>query len=448
MKKLVMLLIVIAAMAMMVPMVGAQGPSVYDSSIQVQNLDAANTANIVVEFYNQDGTIAHSFSDTVSASGSNTYFPLSVAAGFDGSVVVSSDREVAAIVNVIADNFAFGSSYGGFDGGAEVISLPLIMRGNSGFNTWFNVQNAGGTAATINVDYADSACAEGPITIQPGAAHTFDQATFSCLGSTYVGAATVTGNSGSQLVATVMEAGSQAPLLNLLSYNGFTTGSTELVAPLVQFNNSGFTSGFSIQNAGGTATDVTVSFTPGAGNPGTACTETISIAPGSSQTFGLFAFTLTGSNNTTCTRGERFIGSAEVTTNSASQDLVGIVNQINFAYFGSAYNAIDPAAATNTVVMPLIMGQNSGFFTTWNLANVGGSSTNVSCTYSNSAVTSNQTLGAGEAWTLDHNNLFGGTYVGSATCTADGAGIIVAVVNEFTFTNNADLLFTYNAVNR
>ena len=81
MKKLVMLLIVIAAMALMVPIVGAQAPSVYDSSIQIQNLDTGNTANIVVEFYNQDGTIAHSFSDTVAAAGSNTYFPLSFCSG-------------------------------------------------------------------------------------------------------------------------------------------------------------------------------------------------------------------------------------------------------------------------------------------------------------------------------------------------------------------------------
>ena len=373
---------------------------------------------------------------------------LSVAAGFDGSVVVSSDREVAAIVNVIADNFAFGSSYGGFDGGAEVISLPLIMRGNAGFNTWFNVQNAGGTAASVTVDYAGTACSEGPIMIQPGAAHTFDQASNTCLGGTYVGAATVTGASGDQLVATVMQAGSQAPLLNLLSYNGFTSGSTELVAPLVQFNNSGFTSGFSIQNAGGASTDVTVTFTPGAGEPGTACTETFTIAAGDSETFGLLAFTLGGSASTTCTQGQQFIGSAEVTANSASQDLVGIVNQINFSNFGSAYNAINPSEATDTVVMPLIMGQNSGFFTSWNLANVSGSSTNVSCTYSGSGVTSNQTLAAGQSWTLGHNDLFGGTYVGSATCVADGSGIIVAVVNEFTFTSSADLLFTYNAINQ
>lgn len=181
MKKFIVLFtVIVSALVLMVATAAAQ-PTTYDSGFQVQNLgDGAATVNIT--FYNQDGSVEAQVDDSIALNGSKTYFPLpgGVSSGFDGSVVISSDQPVAAITNVLGDGFDYGASYGGFDGGAGSVNLPLIMRNNGGFSTWFNVQNTGASATSVTVSYANSDCTE-TASIQPGAAATFDQSTNTCL---------------------------------------------------------------------------------------------------------------------------------------------------------------------------------------------------------------------------------------------------------------------------
>ena len=339
-------------------------------------------------------------------------------------------KPVAAITNVLGDGFDFGASYGGFDGGADVVNLPLIMKGNSGYDTWFNVQNTGASATTVTVTYADTSCSENA-EIQPGAAATFDQATNGCLSSGYVGAATATASAGGEIVATVLETGPQ-----LYAYNGFTSGSENVVMPLVQGNNSGFQTGIQVQNTGNTATNVELTYSPVAGG-GSVCTESHNIGAGASATYFL---------GSACNApGVTFVGSASVTNNSAGTDLVAIVNQTNFTNYGSAYNGFDPSTATESLVMPLIMDRNSGFFTGFNIMNVGSSAT-VTCSFSGSAVEYSATLAQNEAGNDVQDGKIAANYVGSAECSAPG-GAIIAVVNELGSSSTSDLLFTYEAFN-
>lgn len=445
MKKLLLVLIAALALLVFVATVGAQGGLSYDTGFQVQNLDSSNTANIVITYYNKDGTVNTNVPDTISAGSSKTYFPIDASAGFDGSAVISSDTTVAAITNVLGNGSAFGASYGGLDQGAQIVSLPLIMKENSGFSTWFNVQNAGSSAATVNISYAGSACTDSA-TIQPGAAATFDQETNSCLPSGYVGAAEVDAGTGGSVVATVMEVGTTT----LFAYNGFVGGSQNPVIPLVNANNSGFITGIQIQNTEGTTSNVTISYTPVSGG-GTACTETLSVPGNSSVTFALNAFTFGGSTSN-CVLGATFVGSGEVTGNSASVELVGIVNQLNQSTNkGSSYNAFDPSGATDEVVMPLIMDRNSGFYTGFNVQNVGGGNTVVTCDFASNdgSVTdsvSSPSLTPGDAFNdLQLNSLANG-FVGSAVCNATGSVPIIGVVNELG-SGSGDQLFTYEGFN-
>ncbi len=448
MKKLIVLLVLVASLLLIISVAGA-APISYDSGFQVQNL-SSNTADVTITFYKQNGDIAYTISDdSIAGNDSKTYFPLpdGVGSGFNGSVVISSGEPVASIANVLGDGFEFGASYGGFEGGADEINLPLIMKGNAGqYDTWFNVQNAGASDVDVSVEYAGTACSEDFAGLKPGAAHTFNQATNGCLPAGYVGAALVTASSGGSIVATVIETGNET----LFAYNGFNSGSDMPVMPLAQFNNVGYHTGIQIQNTGGSATDVTVSYSPAAGSPGTACTETQTVAAGNSGTFGLFAFSLTspvGSN--TCNFGERFIGSASVTGNSAGNDLVAIVNQTNFTNYGSSYGGFNVADATSNVTMPLIMDRNAGFYTGFNVMNVGDSATTVNCTFSNDAYTVNASVPAGGALNdLQLNKMSTVPYVGGGTCTASGGGSIIAVVNELGNSTSADLLFTYEGFNQ
>jgi hypothetical protein len=322
------------------------------------------------------------------------------------------------------------------------------MKANSGFSTWFNVQNTGMAATGVTVSYAGQPTCDQNATIEPGAAATFDQSAHGCLPNGYVGAATVTADSGGTIVTAVMQVGPDL----LFAYNGFTGGSTGPVIPLVNANNSGFITGIQIQNAGASDTDVTIEYTPVSGL-GTACSETKTVEAGSSATFALYAFTLGGDPNPgtdNCAMGATFVGSAAV-SQTGGEPLVGIINQLS-SDKGSAYNAFDPAGASGVVVMPLIMDRNSGFYTGFNVQNVSATTTTVTCQFTSTdgSVTDSVTsgsLGEGDAFNDIQLNQLADGFVGSAVCTANSAGAdIIGVVNQL-FNGPGGLFFTYEGFN-
>lgn len=427
---------VLIAASPMAPMAGAF--TSYTSGFQVQNL-SATTANITITYYKQDGTTATTASDTIAGNGAKTYYPVHAAAGFNGSVVIASDQQIASVVNVLASGSVHaGASYVAAMQGGTTVSLPLLMKNNgaSPYNTWFNVQNTGSADATVNVAYSDGTTA-GPFTVKPGAAHTFDQSIETH--SVKVFSANVT--STQPVAVAVIE---ENPSI-MFAYSGFTGGATNPVMPLVNANNSGYVTGIQIQNAGGSSTAVTLSYNPS--SAGTACTETQTIPAGQSKTFALGAFA-TGANST-CTALAKFVGSAQVTGNTAAQSLVAIVNQLKPGINGEAYGGFNPASATKTVVMPLIMDRNSGWFTGFNVMNVGAAATTVTCTFSGTAYTINTgSLAPGKAYTAIQNNQIASGYVGSGTCTATNSGDkIVAVVNEVK-NLPGDNLLVYEGINK
>ena len=448
-RKFIVLLAIVLIAAFGVTSAFAAPDLNYTSCFQVQNLDGSTTANVMISYYEQGNPTPVEVSDNIPASGSVTYCPLSaVSSGFDGSVVISANVEVAAIANVSGSNggdpsnfSSYNASYAGFTAGATTVNLPLLFQNNSGFDTWFNVQNTSSTdTATVTVNYSDGT--NNAASIGPGQSHTFRQADETHTQAVFAGTIT----SDQPVVATVLEVG-PTNLPMLFGYNGFTSASTNPVMPLVQANNSGYTSGIQIQNTGGAASDVEITYVPA--SVGTQCTETMTIDPGASETFALTAWDNADSNaSNDCVNGETFIGSASVTANSASVGLVGIVNQHAFgANKGASYGAFNPADATGTVVMPLIMDRNSGYWTGFNVQNVGTSQTTVSCTFANTSYTASGTLDPGEALNDIQDGAIANGYVGSAVCTSDNGEPIIGVVNELQPGGSSDTLLTYEAAN-
>jgi hypothetical protein len=462
---------------------GFAKPQNYDSGFQVQNLSSDTDANITMTFYNRNGTVDLTVNDSIDMGGSNTYFPLTddpgnpngfptgsgdVSDNFDGSVVISSNTEIAAIANLGADSLLFGASYNGFSAGSPDVALPLLMYDNYGFDTWISVQNTGTSTTDITVDYSDgdSTTVTG---VAPGAAAKFDQMTESHA-SGWVGSATAStsdGGSGS-IAATVIQEGPAT----LYAYGGFPSGSTNPVMPIYQANNYGYHTGIQVQNLGGSASDVTVTFTSGLA--GTTCTETRSINAGKSLSFGLYVHhpSFVDPNpgslvSETCTQGEWFVGSATVTGNSNGVDLAAVVNQTNFgASKGSLYNGFDPGSATTTVLAPLVMDRNYGFGTGLTLVNAGGGTIaagDIACTFVSSSgahadvnASNPDPLDPGEAWSMIHGNAgspldvpLGNGFVGSGTCTGPGGSQLFGIVNELgDGTYPGDTLFTYEGTNQ
>jgi hypothetical protein len=410
----------------------------YTSGIQVQNLNTTSQANVSLTFYKEDGTVDTTISDTIAANGSKTYFgaTLAVSQGFKGSAVISSNQPVGAISNMLNSSFTAGAAYVGTGQGSTSVQLPLLQRGNSGFNSWISVQNAGNAAATVQINYSTGTTANASIPV--GSAKTFIQA-LEQHGDAKVFSGVITSNQ--PVVAVVV----QEDPKTIFAYTGFTAGSTNPVMPLINANNAGYVTGAQIQNVGNQATEVTVSYTPSL--VGTACTETQTIPANSSRTFSLFAFA--SGANSTCAPGSRFVGAARVTSNSASQPLAAVVNQLLIGTNGEAYGSFDAATATNKVVMPLIMDRNSGYFTGFNIMNVGDVATNVNCTFSNTNYTYSATnLQPGAATTDLQQDKIAAGYVGSGTCTATASGArIVGVVNELQAGATTDQFLVYEGIN-
>jgi hypothetical protein len=428
----------------------------YSSGFQVANLSSTDEANIVITYYPQGTGSAVPVTDTIPAGGSVTYATIHTAAGdpFNGSVVVSSDQPVAAIANTLGNGASYGAATGGFSAGSTSFSLPLVMCNNNGFDTWFNIQNAGSSTANVTINYipglsgtADSDTA----TIEPGRALTFDQKSGSSgteakcdagLGTTFVGAATIT--SDQPIVATVMQI-SETGFNVLMGYNGFTGGSDDVRAPLIMQANSGFYTGIQVQNAGTVSTTVTIDYAADTSGTGTVLADDV--------------FTLDpGEANTILHSGtETYIGAATVTSDNG-EPLVAIVNQVlPTGPYGTAYEAFAASDATSNVNVPLVMANNSQYYTGIQAQNVGSSDVTVTISYGPNG--SGTFAPADEVFTLTPgasetriqnsvgvvNDWTGQTYVGSASVTATGP--IVVIVNEFAPFAGMDQFYTFAAFN-
>ncbi len=454
--RVVLILALVAIAVGLSPMTAKAGAfASYASSIQLQNLDG-DTSTVNLFFYDKNGNEVANVVDTLDAYGQKYWYPLPAEVGdtFDGSVVVTSTTNVASISNIVGGNGTASAAYIAESAGALTVTLPVLMKANGAFSSWFNVQNAGSDVADITVTYSDGTT-NSFADLAKGAAHTFDNAAETH--NSKIFAATVT--SDQPIVVTVILESTRV----LFAHNGFTAPSTEPVMPLINIQPSkSIQTGVNLANAGDAETTVTVAYTPAVNSAGTAlgtyCEETQTIPAHQYKTFALVAFS-TSANSTVpttadCVKGALFVGSARVIDNTASQPLAIVVSQLTGTQNGSAYNAFDPTAATGTFVTPLVMDRNNStlkLFTTINMMNVSETlSTKIKCTFTNTTYTwESGTLEPGQGTTAFQNNVIAAGYVGGATCTAETSGAqIIAVVNEAAdIATTNDLVLTFEAIN-
>ncbi len=444
MKKFFSFLLAIALVLVILPVSGvhAQLPAAYESGIQIQNL-AAEEGDITLTFFNLQGFVVGIATEKIDPNGSLNFYrgTMPITPGFDGSVVVASNVPTAGISNLVglqAGNkpITYGA-FSAFSEGSPTVFLPTLMKNNYGYDTFFYVQNLGEADATVNIAYSDGLNIQ--LTgIKPGAAKAVRQTDEAHAGKVF--SATLTADQ--DIAVTVAQTGP-----TLLTYNGFGAGTVYPIMPLFQANNYGYVTGIQIQNAGGMTTEVTVEYTPVVG---TACTETQSIPAGESRTFGLAAFQGTAAGST-CKK-EQFVGSAAVKTNSQSQPLVAVVNQLNSGESkGGSYNAFDPAAGKGKLLFPLIMDRNWGYFTGWSIVNVGGADIpagGVKCQILENGVLvktfDSPAIPVNGAWTMDHNKKIADGFVGSAVCTTTGT--VIGVLNQLGPLPGIDVLLVSEAI--
>jgi hypothetical protein len=279
------------------------------------------------------------------------------------------------------------------------------------------------------------------VTVKPGAAATFNQRDLANLGTKFVGSAVVTSNQ--PIVATVMQVGET--FKNMMGYNAFTQGSTTVSLPLIMANNSGYYTGYQVQNVGSAQATVTIAYGTNLAGSFAPTNDSVTLNPNQSATF-----IQSGGKWTS-----KYVGSATVT---CSQPVVAIVNQVKQTgvAVGTAYNGFNPGSATNKVSAPLIMSNNSGYYTGIQIMNVGSSPASVTVSYGTNIAGS--FAPAAETATIQPGNSYnsiqsGGAwgsnkYVGSLTVTGGNAGDkIVMIVNEIWPGAPGDQFMTYDGFN-
>jgi len=449
MRKYLFMLIVLSVLLLGVKPVSAQIPDSYESSINVTNVsDSAGT--ITLTFYNQDGTIEDTLTEAIAAYETKWYSTLPVT-DFDGSMVISSSVPLASMgmlkgQNAVGTSISYASYVGASDGNPTVY-LPLLMKDNYGFNTFYYVQNTSSANVDVTVEYSDGT-GTSISGLKPGASAKIDNYDETHSETHFAAELNATGN----IAVVVVEYSDDTIGKQLYSYNGFGLGATNPIFPLINENNYGYWTSANIQNIGTVDTEVTLTYTPSL--MGTACTETQTIPAGEKRDFASYAFrwdpTLHGYPypiSTTCTLGETFVGSAVVTTNSNSQPLVGIVNQLNQTddpNKGAALMSRNVSLASDMVVYPYLQQWfgSQHWWTSWTIINVSGSTLSagdISChvTGSNSSgpvdtnITNPEALADGEGWLQQFywdQGPLGVGFIGGAVCTSS-SGDIVGTMN-------------------
>ncbi|MBI4507891.1 MAG: hypothetical protein HY691_20385 [Chloroflexi bacterium] len=407
-----------------------QAPSTWTSGFQVQNL-GSGTATVRITYYNQDGSEAGRQTDTIAPGASKTFFDRTMAVpdGFYGSVVIESDQPVAAITNELAFGPNMAGSYDGVIHPAQTFYLPLIQRGNVGWNSEIFIQNAGeADASDVRVEFfrgADRVATKQIPALKRGAAFTLRQADQAELGDRFVGSATVR---SSQPVAAVVNQSNGAILL---TYSGFASGSNRVFAPLIMTDNRGWSTGMQVQNVGQAEVTVTLSVNGQA-------VDSAAIAAGASKSW----FPVPGTS-------PGFVGSAMVEGPAGSQ-LVGIVNELNPALGqGMSYNGFN--SGTAKVYAPLLMNKvgQEGWDTGFQVQNVGASATTVTFKIGDQ-VADTTSIAPGQSKTWYPIPGTSPRFVGSGTVEGPPGSQLVGIVNQIqtTATSAGDNSMAYEAFNQ
>lgn len=441
MKKLICLLtlipVLLTALSLPVGVARAATLPPLESSIQVQNLDTVNAANISIYYYDANGVLVtlpspytNPVQDTIDPGTSATYLPIHPGTGFSGSAIVTSNWPIAIISNltIAATNRGLGT-FVGIPLGSTSVYFPLVDKRSN--ISAFSIQNVGSGDATIVVDFipqpgsAYTDITDVNDTIAQGAAHIYNMANYGA--GNWLGSVKVTASAGTiaGVLSNINQTNVDSPMNAV--YNGFTSGSSTVALPLLMEANNGNRTGTSCQNLGPGIATVTIDYSPAEGYPDLPNTVIPDVAV-NGIAVQLFSDT-----------GTKWIGSAIVSADGGNQ-IACVVNQSRPALRRSnIYEGFNPAAATDTVILPLVMSKNgttTKTFTGFSVASVDGTNIDVTCDWlpgpGYSDIT-NTTLNGAPILVFSQQSGFSPSdtkWIGSAICTENGSKSIVAVVNQ------------------
>ncbi len=215
-----------------VPMLFKQMWGSYDSALYVQNINPDHETAVTIEFYDSSGSLSCTKTDTIAAQSSKGYWLPAEAclpASWVGGTVITSTFDIVAVGRPHIGSQVM--TYNGFAGGAASMYVPMLFKNMWGYDAAFYVQNIDPDfAADLTIQFYDT---EGSLSCEMSdslpslASKGYWLPALSCLGSSWVGGAVV--SSSTDIVAVGRpHLGSE-----VTTYNGFASGATSMVAPML-----------------------------------------------------------------------------------------------------------------------------------------------------------------------------------------------------------------------
>jgi hypothetical protein len=475
----------------------------WSTAYQVVNMGSVD-ASIHVDYYDSTGNVVAGASkdfNAVPPGGSQLVVQFlddpNLGSGLY-SAVISASQPVAAIVNqqlVPNGSTTYNpappfASYTGESAGSSTVTLSAVMYNWYNYFTDIFIMNVGDAAASnVSISYIPgqisgvqtgaSGVADNGNSIAQYATLEKSQQSLSSLGAPggtyngrFLGSATIT--SDKPIVAIVNQHNLSA--YKLMTYNGFTTaGSTNIAVPNHMRGYFGYYSTLLVANpSASTTAHVTLTYTPDtAKSVGTNApvTANFSILPQTSLT-RYDGSTATAAQSDLLPFYTRFFGSVNITSD------IPVVAQTNVEAVATgddqagSFTGIPVSTATPTIVLPVVLADYYGYYTTSIIQDVSGIGGNCTITYtSDGTYSAVKNHSASYVHALPANGSFtvyegrkGGQEIGDINHDTQwrsgsakqfiGAATIVCTHNAVAFQNEEkdvplkDSMYTFNAFNK
>lgn len=246
-------------------------PGAMSSQIIIINPDTTGAATVGISIRNSVGAEVYATTVPVSKNGARVVTLPSLGT-FNGSAVISSDKNVQAMVTDANASQTARDLYEGSSATAQAITLPLFrhLAQNTG-NSIIAVQNTSNTAANVTLSYYDQAgnvTALSPTSVQPLASVYFNTNSISFPTSPFIGSAKITADQNIAAAEQTLFAKDTA------SFRGLTASDegTTLYVPVIErrVNVNGVPNAWSetyVRNNGIAATNISVQYYSSAGAP-------------------------------------------------------------------------------------------------------------------------------------------------------------------------------------
>jgi len=320
-------------------------------------------------------------SGKIPANGSAYYNPIFDAGfptGYSGSIVVSSDQQLAGTVtlgNGLTGAAYASDAYSAVTAPSTSIILPIVMAGLGPWNTRMSIQNTGGTDAAVQIQYVGSGAppTSNLAALPPNMTAWVDQADLGI--SNFNGSAIIT--SAQQLAIVVEEYKSTGGVL--LAYNGLPSTDAGPTVYMPGYLDQGiWATDFTVVNTSATAATVAISFA------GSSASLAGTIAANGAQYFN--RITTGVPSGWTGSFPQNYYGAATVTATGGN--VVVVYNIANSGPGGGgnlqvAYLGFPTSKAVKNVVVPLVENEYGAgqWVTTYTVQSVDGNPATLTLTY-------------------------------------------------------------------